>query len=167
MLSRTCTKCGLEYPLRKKFFARDPRYRQGYRTWCVKCYGELSRTGMKRKYAMDRGFRERVKNRMRKWRLDHPILARRRNKDRKRRATEFIDSYLKTHPCVDCGESHPATLEFDHRDPAKKRYCIGTGRGGGILPNSLMKEIEKCDVRCANCHRIRHAEQFGHRTAIR
>jgi hypothetical protein len=166
MSSRTCTKCGREFPLTKKHFHRDPRYAQGFKSWCRLCCNEITLRGMNKKYATDAKFRERTKRTMRKWRKDHPILARRRNRARKARATAFIDEYLKTHPCVDCGESHPATLEFDHRDPSKKRYAIGSGRGSGILPKSLMKEMEKCDVRCANCHRKRHAREYGHRTAI-
>lgn len=57
--------------------------------------------------------------------------------------------------CVDCGyKAHPAALDFDHRDPKLKKMeisrCAGTAN-----KNTLMAEISKCDVRCANCHRIR------------
>jgi hypothetical protein len=47
------------------------------------------------------------------------------------------EEYKKTLRCADCGQSHPATLDFHHLDPAKE-------------------EIAKCVVLCANCHRIRH-----------
>lgn len=76
------------------------------------------------------------------------------------KAPLVLFEYLSTHPCVDCGESDPIVLEFDHRDPSKKSFTIGSqARHKGR--DSLMKEIEKCDVRCANCHRRRTAVQFN------
>lgn len=71
-----------------------------------------------------------------------------------------IFSYLKAHPCVDCGESDILVLEFDHRDPGVKWKAVGvlavTKRWIRVLG-----EIEKCDVRCVNCHRRKTARQFG------
>ena len=75
----------------------------------------------------------------------------------RRRRTEnrhLLRAYLRSHPCVTCGESDIVTLQFDHRDRATKRQDVG------ILviakPWSVVcAEIEKCDVRCANCHRRR------------
>ena len=68
-------------------------------------------------------------------------------------------SYLSTHPCVDCGIADAVVLEFDHRDPKQKVAHVG------VLMNRrwarVRAEIAKCDVRCANCHRIRTADQFA------
>jgi hypothetical protein len=71
---------------------------------------------------------------------------------------EYIWNYLSKHVCIDCGESDPLVLEFDHI-------------GNKIMPvseiahnNSLVQvknEILKCEVRCANCHRRKTAVQFG------
>lgn len=74
----------------------------------------------------------------------------------------YIVTYLVAHPCVDCGESRLPCLEFDHRVPSEKLFTIGLYMGA---PHTKMKaEIAKCDVRCANCHRIRHsAENFFYR----
>jgi len=72
-----------------------------------------------------------------------------------RKKQEYVDEYLRTHPCVDCGETDPIYLEFDHRIPADKTTNISRAiRSMGM--ERLMKEIEKCDIRCANDHKKRH-----------
>ena len=72
----------------------------------------------------------------------------------------IVATYLSTHPCVDCGEADPVVLEFDHRDPAEKANEVSRLIHAST-PGKLLREIEKCDVRCGNCHRIRTAAQFG------
>ena len=68
--------------------------------------------------------------------------------------------YLATHPCVDCGLTNPVVLEFDHRDPAEKLMNVGTMMASRRWQR-VRAEIDKCDVRCANCHRRRTARQFN------
>ena len=69
--------------------------------------------------------------------------------------------YLRSHPCVDCGESDMLLLEFDHVEPAVKKYLLSDiSRRGGSL-EELKREISKCQVRCIKCHRRRTARQFG------
>lgn len=72
--------------------------------------------------------------------------------------------YLATRSCVDCGNTNPVVLEFDHRDPRQKLMNVGS-----MMPSKrwarVLAEIEKCDVRCANCHRRRTAKQFNWRKA--
>lgn len=60
--------------------------------------------------------------------------------------------YLCNHPCVDCGESDPVVLEFDHVRGVKDTNVANLISGAGRMQR-LMDEIAKCDVRCANCHR--------------
>jgi hypothetical protein len=63
-------------------------------------------------------------------------------------------AYLLEHPCVDCGVTDPVLLDFDHRDPSSKRSEVGRVANTKPWPQ-VRAEIEKCDVRCANCHRRR------------
>ena len=63
--------------------------------------------------------------------------------------------------CVDCGESDPVVLEFDHI--ADKKAAVTTMVWGGLLWTSIEREIAKCEVRCVNCHRRRTAVQQGFR----
>ena len=70
-----------------------------------------------------------------------------------------IRKYKQSKGCQDCSETDPIVLEFDHREPSKKEVTIGTVIRFGWSLERLMKEIEKCDVVCANCHR-RTAKMF-------
>jgi hypothetical protein len=73
----------------------------------------------------------------------------------------FVSEYLLTHPCVDCGETNRMVLEFDHvRDKIDE-----VSRLVGSPVRRLTAEIQKCEVRCANCHMRRTADQLGWRKA--
>lgn len=69
---------------------------------------------------------------------------------------QFVWDYLKKHPCVDCGEGNPVVLEFDHVRDIKVRAISKLIWEKSI--DAIVSEIEKCEIRCANCHRIRTAE---------
>ncbi len=71
---------------------------------------------------------------------------------RKKEARLYLNSYLSTHSCIDCKESNIIVLEFDHVRGEKRANVTDLMRLGCSLVN-LQKEIDKCDVRCANCHR--------------
>ena len=76
---------------------------------------------------------------------------------------EFLVAYLREHPCVDCGVGDPIVLEFDHlRD---KKFSISSGLQDRNW-QSVLDEIAKCDVVCANCHRRRTAQRGGFRRAV-
>lgn len=65
----------------------------------------------------------------------------------------FLTAYLEAHPCVDCGESDPIVLEFDHDRSQPKLFNIGEAVTRAMSIKTLSAEIAKCEVRCANCHR--------------
>lgn len=65
---------------------------------------------------------------------------------------DYIIEYLKDNPCVDCGEDDPIVLEFDHVSDDKS-FNIGSYRAESRTMKSVKAEIEKCEVRCCNCHR--------------
>jgi hypothetical protein len=70
-----------------------------------------------------------------------------------KRNREYINNYLSDHPCVDCGNNDLRVLEFDHVR-GEKEDNIGNASQKSWSIEKLQKEIEKCEVRCANCHRI-------------
>lgn len=64
----------------------------------------------------------------------------------------FLVDYLRSHPCIDCGESDIRCLDFDHVRGLKfKNVSIMKAQTYSL--SNLKLEIEKCEVRCANCHR--------------
>jgi hypothetical protein len=72
----------------------------------------------------------------------------------------YMVNYLKSNPCVDCGETDPVVLEFDHVNPDEKLFDISQGKFKSS-PKVFQNEIEKCQVRCANCHRRKTAIERG------
>ena len=72
---------------------------------------------------------------------------------------DYVILYKMTSVCADCGNGDWRVLEFDHRNPLDKSFTIAHGIShGGVGMPKLVEEIEKCDVVCANCHKIRHHE---------
>ena len=68
--------------------------------------------------------------------------------------TELL-AKLRDVPCMDCGQRFPFyVMQFDHRDPSEKRYTVSQmiSRAG---TKTILAEVAKCDIVCANCHRDR------------
>lgn len=80
-----------------------------------------------------------------------------RQSKRERRA--WLDEIKSKLSCEKCGEDHPATLDFHHRDPKQKDRRISQMIASGSSRERMLKEIEKCSVLCANCHRKLHYEE--------
>jgi phage-related protein len=74
---------------------------------------------------------------------------------------EKLYAYLLQHPCVDCGEKDPVVLDFDHDPSSDKTNNVCNLVRSGCSWKTVLAEIEKCAVRCSNCHRRRTAKQFG------
>lgn len=75
----------------------------------------------------------------------------------------YVKSYKLEHGCTDCGyNAHHAALDFDHLPGTVKVRDIKSGRQLGW--EALLAEIAKCEVVCANCHRIRTVTRRGGET---
>ena len=76
------------------------------------------------------------------------------------RKNEYKEEYFKfkkTLSCNRCNINDHRVLQFHHKN-SNKEYDISSKIGQRKL-SSLMKEIDKCEVLCANCHFIEHYEQ--------
>ena len=58
--------------------------------------------------------------------------------------------------CELCGMSHIACLHFHHKNPKEKDKSIAKTINAGWSKKRILKEIEKCQILCANCHSIFH-----------
>lgn len=85
-------------------------------------------------------------------------------KSRRDIAKQYVKNYLETHPCVMCGNSDILVLEFDHlRD---KTQTISSMIQESKSLDVIKAEINKCQVLCANCHKVKtHKEQNTYRVS--
>lgn len=80
----------------------------------------------------------------------HNAYTQERFKRRKLRAIEHLGGR-----CSDCGGAfHPSVFEFHHRDPGSKDLTGNQIKRGAWA--RVVRELDKCDLLCANCHRLRH-----------
>jgi ribosomal protein L30E len=56
--------------------------------------------------------------------------------------------------CEQCGETRPWVLNFHHKDPEGKEFCIK--KINNYRWSKIEKEVKKCSLLCANCHREKH-----------
>ena len=134
---KKCTKCYEEKSI--TLFSKRNGVGDGFSAWCKQCHSEYAREKYKNS----------EKERDRKKRNKLKIIE--TNK-------EFIADYLSKNPCVDCGESNIITLDFDYL--GQKSYNVS--EMFNLSRQTIINEIAKCEVRCANCHRIKTAKQFGY-----
>ena len=135
---KRCARCGQELPL-SEFRIKNPK--TGLRTsYCIPCI----RANSKAHYEANKAtYIARAK-------AARPIV-------RARNMTLVVE-YLHEHPCIDCGNADVRVLEFDHlRD---KAFDV-SAKLSDCSWKTLLEEIEKCDVVCANCHRRRTAQRAG------
>lgn len=132
-----CSKCQDELPL--SAFNRNG---DDWQYYCRDCF---------RQYFQARGRRHQ----------DQVNAGRRTRADAGR---QHLLEVLRTRACEDCGEADPVVLEFDHlRDRIE---CLSAMAGDGASIALLDAEIAKCEVVCANCHRMRTAKRAGWRRAV-
>ena len=61
--------------------------------------------------------------------------------------------------CEDCGKKYPTPVyDFHHKDPTQKEYTWQKLRLRAW--KSIEKELDKCELLCSNCHRLRHAGHY-------
>ena len=76
-----------------------------------------------------------------------------RNKKQNYKNRRYIAFVKSLSECVDCGESNAVVLEFDHVRGVKKSNVSDMANQSYSF-KTIQEEIDKCEVRCANCHRI-------------
>ena len=143
---KTCNRCKLE-----KSTSDFGRRGAGLNTYCKDCMRQFT----KHHYLANK---QKYQTANKQWFIEHPQALRDYKLDRK----ALVIQYLVTHPCVDCGETDPVVLEFDHRDRHTKTGSVNSLAASHSSWERIQKEIDKCDVRCCNCHRRRTTKQFNY-----
>lgn len=146
MDTKICTRCKQEKQL-NEFSTRKNRP-CGYYSFCKQCYREY------RKIKQTEEYKDPEKKALR-------LQRNTKNKKLNRgRIMKWIINYLENHSCIDCGESDPIVLDFDHLYDKCDNICTLTHTGYGL--DKIILEIQKCVVRCSNCHRKKTAKDFNH-----
>lgn len=133
---KVCSKCKLDKQLDE--FNKNSSKSDGLQTICRVCSNERSA----KHYASN-------KQDYQKSRTKSRLTLR-----------EYVLEYLSQHPCIDCNESDPVCLDFDHVSGDKIRN-ISDMIHAGVSVQTLKTEMEKCVIRCANCHRKKTAKDFS------
>ena len=140
---RKCGRCGDEKPLADFAWRRKAKGQlDNYCRPCRAAYKQIHYTQNRARYIAQ---------------------SQQRKKSVAEERTAYLVDFFREHPCVDCGETDPIVLEFDHlRDKA-----FGIARGIRDRNwQSVLDEMAKCDVVCANCHRRRTAFRGGFARAV-
>jgi hypothetical protein len=130
---KRCGRCRQDMPL-----AEFSRAGSGTQHWCRACF-RAHRQGPRAERNIRLG-----------------VIAERRRRDRLHR---YVLNWLEHHPCVDCGLDDPVVLEFDHL--AAKTAEVTTLVMREATVEEIQREIDSCEVVCANCHRRRTARRGG------
>ena len=136
---KTCSKCGLEKE--ENSFAFKNKAKGTRAGWCKECQKSYVR----------KHYSDNKKSYIKRARSSKPeqIL----------KARKFVSDYLKDKECLDCGEKDQIVLQFDHVR-GEKEDSISRMVNGGKSIARIESEIEKCDIRCSNCHLKRHAKEY-------
>lgn len=78
------------------------------------------------------------------------------NSKRRRQLRAILNEIKKGKPCHDCKCTyHTEVMEYDHRPEEQKVAPVTRMVIDGYGMDAILAEIEKCDLVCANCHRLR------------
>jgi hypothetical protein len=140
---------------------RNPplQYNKDGDKWCPKCEQYKNPiTEFNKKHGQPQSWcKECNRKRARQYyadnREEHIAEIKRRNAKLLKRNQKWLIKYLLRHPCVDCDEANILVLEFDHLRDKKEQLSKLIRRVVSV--DRLKEEIAKCEVVCANCHRIR------------
>ena len=91
----------------------------------------------------------------RRWREKNKQKDNDRIYKRKEEIRKWFVKYRKTLHCSMCPENHPACLDFHHKNK-NKDFDVSLMANQGYSKKRILKEIEKCDILCSNCHRKIH-----------
>lgn len=93
-----------------------------------------------------------------RWHYRHREQNATQSLDWRARLRAWVHGSKRERGCARCSETDPACLDFHHRDEAEKTANVSELVSNGRSKAAISKEMKRCDVLCANCHRKEHAD---------
>lgn len=103
-----------------------------------------------RRRTIERGVEKVAYNR--EWRKRNPELLKAQARRARERRMAWWTDIRSSVMCVDCGST--TNLDFHHRNPEEKSCNVATATMHSF--RRFIEEVEKCDVLCRSCHKLRH-----------
>jgi hypothetical protein len=141
MQTKTCSKCKETKNISLFYRDKNKPYGDSYRSEC----GECSRKIKRKRYHTKPG--EKKRN------LEKTYKTRKLNR-------LYVYTILINSKCIDCGDARWQVLDFDHVRGKKLNNICNMVHDSSI--KKIQLEIEKCEVRCSNCHRMKTSEQLNY-----
>jgi hypothetical protein len=142
-LVKICTVCGLSKDPSDYFYRN--KHSEKLHAQCKQCYLEKRRLKWKEYYYKHGS----------KYRENATI----RNRKLKNKLRSQMLEYLSDKSCLNCGISDVRVLDFDHIDPLTKSFSIARAIADITSWDKILIEIDKCQILCANCHKIKTAQE--------
>lgn len=79
---------------------------------------------------------------------------------RKREIAAWVKNLKIGRQCERCGYDHPAALDWHHRPGEEKLFSVCKAPERGAGRTKILAEVAKCELICANCHRVEHFSVF-------
>ncbi len=152
--SKKCTRCGIEKPAEKFYKQKGGKF--GLRSECKQCTkqdNDKNRDKKKQHYIDNT---EEVLAKGKLYRENNKDKISKHQKDRYKENKEYIWNFKLQNPCYMCGESHPACLDFHHINVKTKFEAVADLARKNRSLEVIQREIDKCEILCANCHREKH-----------
>jgi len=81
------------------------------------------------------------------------------NKKKDKALKAWVNKFKEV-PCADCNRRFPScAMDFDHVK-GEKEFTISAAVRRKFNRKRILKEIQKCEVVCANCHRVRTKDRI-------
>lgn len=135
MIKKFCTNCQTEKDISE--FRPNKTKKDGYQHYCGEC---------------DRNFQQQWYRKNKERLVNKAKISNKRNNANMH---IFMLDFLQGKSCLRCGEDNILVLEFDHLKDKKFQLSSMANRS----KNQVIEEISKCQILCANCHKIKTHEQ--------
>lgn len=119
-------------------FPKNKSKKSGYQSYCKACKKSMQAA----------------------WYAKNAVAQYQRTRANKKDTILWFNEFRATQFCQNCGENHPATLDFHHNKD--KDFDISYMVHSGYGKERIANELAKCITLCSNCHRILHYNEKKH-----